>query len=59
MLSILPRAGLALLVAALAAGCGLKDDLYLPEPGAQDAESDSAERGSGRDEDHDEANSRT
>ncbi|MEE4330939.1 MAG: hypothetical protein V2J10_08730 [Wenzhouxiangella sp.] len=57
MLSILPRLGLALLVAALAAGCGLKDDLYLPEPGAQEAGTDSAGTASGRDEDHDEADS--
>ena len=33
MSSILPRVGGVLLIAALTAGCGLKNDLYLPEPG--------------------------
>jgi predicted small lipoprotein YifL len=48
MTSILPRVGLALLIVALAVGCGLKNDLYLPEP---DPRADDAEPETTRDAD--------
>lgn len=52
MPSILPRVGLALLIVALTVGCGLKNDLYLPEVDPSAAEGGGAGQEKSRDTDN-------